>query len=226
MRLAPVVDGRALPRHPFEPDAPALSAGIPLLIGWNKDEMTLFNASEPWFGRLTEEELPMRVAEIAGGEEEGEALLAALRELRPGYSPTYLLSGAISASRMFLGSVLLAERKAALEAPVWVYELVWETPVGGGIFKSPHTLEIPFVFANADQAAVLVGTGPVVKVLERQMSDAWIAFARTGDPNTTGLPKWPAYDAERRATMVFDTESRVVEDPDRAIREALRKRAD
>jgi para-nitrobenzyl esterase len=222
MRLAPVVDGGVLPRHPFEPDAPALSADIPLLIGWNKDEMALFNASEPWFGRLTEEELPQRVVEIAGSEEKGKALLAALREARPGYSPTYLLSGAYTAGRMFVGSVLLAERKAALgAAPVWVYELVWETPVGDGIFKSPHTLEIPFVFVNVDRAAVLVGTGPEAKMLERQMSDAWLAFARTGDPNAPGLPRWPAYDSERRATMVFDSTSRVVDDPDRAIREAL-----
>jgi para-nitrobenzyl esterase len=222
MRLAPVVDGGVLPRHPFEPDASPLSADIPVLIGWNKDEMTLFNAAEQWFGRLTEEELPKRVAEIAGNEAKGKALLAALRELRPGYSPTYLLSGAYSASRMFLGSVLLAERKAALDgAPVFVYELAWETPVGDGIFKSPHTLEIPFVFANVDRAAVLVGTGPETKVLEQQMSDAWLAFARTGNPNAPGLPQWPAYDAERRATMVFDRTSRVVDDPDRAIREAL-----
>ena len=148
--------------------------------------------------------------------------LAALREARPDYSTTYLRSSALTASRMFLGSVQMAERKAALgAAPVWVYELVWETPIGSGIFKSPHTLEIPFVFANADKASVLVGTGDAPRSLERQMSDAWLAFARTGDPNTEELPAWPRYDAKRRATMVFDTTSRVVDDPDRAIREAL-----
>ena len=217
-----MVDGVVLDRHPFDPDAPALSADVPLLIGWNKDEMTLFNASEPWWGTLGEEELAKSVAEIAGGEEKGKALLAALRELRPGYSPTYLRSSALTASRMFLGSVQQAERKAAQNAaPVYVYELVWETPIGNGIFKSPHTLEIPFVFANVDKAAVLVGTGDAPQALERQMSDAWIAFARTGNPNTAGLPEWPRYDAARRATMVFDTTSRVVDDPDRAIREAL-----
>jgi para-nitrobenzyl esterase len=222
LRLAPVVDGDVLPRHPFDPDAPALSADVPVLIGWTKDEMTLFNASEPWFGVLTEEELSKRVAEVAGGEEKGRALLAALRAARPGYTPTYLLSGALTASRMFLGSVQLAERKAAQKAaPVYVYELAWETPVGGGVFKSPHTLEIPFVFANAEKAAVLVGAGPQVAALEREMSDAWLAFARTGNPNTPGLPQWPAYDAARRATMVFDAETRVVDDPDGAIRKAL-----
>jgi para-nitrobenzyl esterase len=220
--LAPVVDGVVLDRHPFDPDAPALSAGVPLLIGWTKDEMTLFNASEPWWGTLGEEELAKSVIEIAGGETKGKALLAALRQLRPGYSPTYLRSSALTASRMFLGSVQQAERKAAQnKAPVYVYELVWETPIGNGVFKSPHTLEIPFVFANVDKAAVLVGAGEGPAALERQMSDAWLAFARTGNPNTAGLPEWPRYDAARRATMVFDTTSRVVDDPDRAIREAL-----
>ena len=221
-RLAPVVDGIVLDRHPFDPDAPSLSARIPVVIGWTKDEMTLFNASEPWFGKLTEEELTKSVAEIAGGAEKGTALLDALRAARPDYSPTYLRSSALTASRMFLGSVQLAERKAAQKgAPIWVYELVWETPVGNGIFKSPHTLEIPFVFANVDKAAVLVGTGDAPKSLEKQMSEAWIAFARTGDPNHPGIPKWPSYDAERRPTMVFDTQSRVVDDPDSAIRKAL-----
>ena len=217
-----MVDGVVLDRHPFDPDAPALSAKMPLMIGWTKDEMTLFNASEPWFGKLSEDELAKSVTVIAGGEEKGKALLAALRELRPGYSPTYLRSSALTASFMFLGSVQQAERKAAQnQAPVYVYELVWETPIGNGIFKSPHTLEIPFVFANVDKAAVLVGTGDAPAALERQMSDAWLAFARTGNPNAPGLPEWPRYDAERRATMVFDTTSRVVDDPDRAIREAL-----
>jgi para-nitrobenzyl esterase len=224
-RLAPVVDGAALARHPFDPDAPALSSSIPLLIGWTKDEMTLFNASEPWWGKLTEDELVTSVNELAGGPDRGAALLAALRNARPGYSPTYLRSSAITASRMFFGSVQLAERKAAQNAaPVWVYELVWETPIANGVLKSPHTLEIPFVFANAEKAAVLVGTGEAPKALERQMSDAWLAFARTGDPNTEELPEWPRYDAKRRATMVFDVTSRVVDDPDRAIREALAER--
>jgi para-nitrobenzyl esterase len=222
MRLAPVVDGVVLDRHPFDPDAPGLSAKIPLMIGWTKDEMTLFAAAEPWFGKLTEEELVKSVAEIAGSEAKGKTLLAALRQQRPDYSPTYLRTAALTASRMFVGSVQLAERQAALKAaPVWVYELAWETPVGGGIFKSPHTLEIPFVFANAEKAAVLVGDGPVQEQLERQMSDAWIAFARSGDPNHALLPEWPRYDAERRATMVFDATSRVVDDPDASIRKAL-----
>jgi para-nitrobenzyl esterase len=50
------------------------------------------------------------------------------------------------------------------------------------------------------------------------MSAAWAAFARTGDPSHPGIPKWPSYDGERRATMILDAECRVVEDPHREER--------
>jgi para-nitrobenzyl esterase len=219
LRLAPVVDGRALPRHPFVPDAPELSRHIPLLIGWNKDEMTLFNVAAPWFGSLAAEALPGLFTELVG--DRGEALLAIYLQLYPDYSPTYLYSAAMGDSRMFVGSALLAERHAARDAPTYMYQLVWETPVGGGIFKSTHTLEIPFMFNNVDKAVAFTGDGPEARALEAQMSEAWIEFARTGNPNTQRLPEWPRYDAERRATLLFDVESRVVDDPLGEVRELL-----
>ncbi|MEQ8858013.1 MAG: carboxylesterase family protein [Pseudomonadales bacterium] len=220
LRLAPVVDGRGLPRHPFVPDAPAQSRDVPLLIGWNKDEMTIFNTSAPWFGTLTDGDLPGRVEAIAGAK--AEALVAVYREMYPDYTPTYLYNAMLGDSRMFLGSVTLAERKAAQGgAPVYLYYLTWETPVGDGILKSPHTLDIPFMFANVDRAEALTGDGPEARQLESQMAGAWIAFARTGNPGHPGLPDWPAYDSDVRSAMVFDVPPRVVQDPNRAVRELL-----
>ncbi|MEK7795324.1 MAG: carboxylesterase family protein, partial [Candidatus Hydrogenedentota bacterium] len=219
-RLAPVVDGGALPSDPFTPAAPAISANVPVMIGWNKDEWSLFAASEPWFGKLTEAELAERAKQVAG--DKAEALLAAFKKLHPDYSPTYLMNDFTTNMRMFIGSVTLAERKAAQNAaPVYLYNLVWETPVGGGIFKSPHTLEMPFVFNNVDKSRPLVGPGDAPEKMAAQMSDAWIAFARTGDPNTASIPKWPPYDAKRRATMTFDIESKVVDDPLSEVRKIL-----
>ena len=194
------------------------------MIGRNKDEMTLFNASEPWWGTLDEEDLAKSVGRDRRRRGEGQG---AARGAAPAASRLLAHLPALErAHRQPDVPRLGAARRAqggAEPAPVYVYELVWETPVGNGVFKSPHTLEIPFVFANVDKAAVLVGAGDAPAALERQMSDAWIAFARTGNPNTAGLPEWPRYDATRRATMVFDTTSRVVDDPDRAIREALER---
>jgi para-nitrobenzyl esterase len=214
MRLSPVVDGVVLPSDPFTPVAPAISAGVPILIGSNKDEMTLFTAGEPWFGRLTDAQLVERAKAIAGSK--AEPLIAAFRKLHPDYSPTYLLVQVLTAQAMFGGSITLAERKAAQKAaPVYMYYLVWETPVANGLFKSPHTLDIPFMFDNVDKARVLVGPGLQPEALARQMSDAWLAFARTGNPN------WPPYTPGRRATMLFDVESRVVDDPNAEVRKIL-----
>jgi para-nitrobenzyl esterase len=218
--LAPVVDGEVLPRDPFTPDAPAQSADIPLLIGTTKDEMTLFMASEPWFGKLTDAELAERARRQGGPK--ADAVLAALRKVRPDYSPTYLMTAFVTASTMLAGSITLAERKAAQNAaPVWMYRLDWETPVGGGVFKSPHTLEIPLVFDRVETNRAFVGPGPEPQRMADQMSAAWLAFARSGNPSTPALPAWPAYESGRRATMIFDLESRVADDPDGELRRAL-----
>jgi para-nitrobenzyl esterase len=106
-----------------------------------------------------------------------------------------------------------AERKSAQQsAPAYLYELDWQTPVDGGKWKTPHSLELALVFDNVAKSASMVGTGPEAQQLADQMSAAWLAFARTGDPNTKAIPHWPAYDTTQRATMVFNTTSKVVAD--------------
>jgi para-nitrobenzyl esterase len=218
--LAPVVDGTVLPGDPFDPAAPAISAQVPLIIGTNKDEMTLFLAGQPWFGRLTDDQLAAQAPMMAGPN--APAIIAALKKAHPDYSPTYLLAELITTTFMWGGSVTLATRKAAQNAaPVYMYQLVWETPIGGGIFKSPHTLEIPFVFDTVEVTRPLLGPGPAPQTLADQMSASWIAFARTGNPNNPAIPDWPAYDKANRATMLFDVSSRVVDDPYPDVRKAL-----
>jgi para-nitrobenzyl esterase len=216
--FAPVVDGKALPHQPWDPKAPDISADVPLMIGINKDEMTLFMASAPWFGRLDEAGLKGMASLIY--KDKADAVLAALKADFTNDSPTYLAAHLTTYGRMFAGSVQIAERKAAQgRAKAYFYLLEWETPVGP--FKSPHTLEIPLVFDNVETSRPLLGPGPAPQVMAKQMSAAWLAFARTGDPNTPVLPKWPAYEPGRRATMVFNQTSRVVDDPYAATRQAV-----
>jgi len=67
-------------------------------------------------------------------------------------------------------------------------------------------------------------TGPVtqpIRMLEAACAAAWTALVRTGTPNHGGLPTWPAYSINRRATMSLDVRSRVEIDPIREVREAL-----
>jgi para-nitrobenzyl esterase len=113
----------------------------------------------------------------------------------------------------------LAKRKADQGgAPVFAYRYDWETPEGGGHMRSPHTIEIQFVFNNIKIAGPLISNMPEAYALAEKTSSAWAAFARTGDPNTPKLPKWAAYTAASRDTMLFNNECRVVHDPDRAPR--------
>ncbi len=218
--LSPVVDGVVLRADPFTPAAPAISANIPMVIGSNKDEMTLFNAAEPWFGKLTEAEMIEHAKQIAGAK--SERLIAAYRKLHRDYTPTYIFNLVMSCTVVFADSLTLAERKAAQEAaPVYTYYLVWETPVGNKQFKTPHFLDIPFMFDNVEKARVLVGPGAQPQALAKQMSDAWLAFARTGNPDAKSIPHWPPYTAEQRSTMVFDVKSHVIEDPNAEVRKIL-----
>jgi para-nitrobenzyl esterase len=214
--LGPIIDD-ALPRDPFAPDAPDVSAEVPILVGFVKDEMTIFMASEPWFGKLTDAELEQRAKLMPKGPE----LLATLRKIYPTYTPTYLMTALMSA-RFGQGSYTVAERKAAKgKAPVYMWFLTWETPVQNGLFKTPHTMEIPFMLHSYNQVRAYVGPGKGPDEMAKQFSDAWVAFARTGKPDAPSIPHWPAYDATTRATMVFNLPSKVVNDPNAEIRKIL-----
>jgi para-nitrobenzyl esterase len=217
--LEPVVDERVLPAQPFDPAAPTLSAAVPLIIGTNKDEMTLFMAGQPWFGKLSEAEFETRARQQLGAR--APAVIAALKLTFPDYSPSYLATALATATFMWGNSIKLAERKAAQKAPVFMYQLTFETPVGKGVLKTPHALEIPFVFDTVERARALVGPGPDPQRLANQMSAAWLAFAHSGEPNATAIPYWPPYDVKARTTMLFNTDSHVVDDPYPLLRKAV-----
>jgi para-nitrobenzyl esterase len=102
-----------------------------------------------------------------------------------------------------------------------LYYFTWETPVQGGRLKSPHTIEIPFAFDNVQISKQITGGGADAMALADKVSDTWIAFARTGDPNTSKWPNWPAFNATERPTMVINNQSKVVSDPIREQRLAM-----
>lgn len=221
--FGPVIDGSVLPGQPFDPGAPALSDDIPLMIGGTKDEAAIFLApdDEVWNRALTEEGLADRVAKVAGSASAD--LLAYYRRRDPAASATDRLITMLSMSNFHVRSMLLAERKAARgKAPVWMYSFDWETPAFGGRLKSSHSVEVPFVFDTLH----VIGEGhrkPGAQALADRVSKTWATFARNGNPGNASLPAWPAYSAERWATMVLDDECRVVGDPDAEVRSLWRK---
>jgi len=215
--LAPVVDGIGLPAHPFDPVAAPTAAPVPLLIGTTRDEMTLFTSAIPGFPMLTEEVLPT-VAGAMNGADAG-VLLEVYARTRPGASPAERLT-ALMTDRFRVGSIRLAERKlAGGDAPVFMYRFDFTTPVLEGRLGAPHAIEIAFCFDNLGRTRLHGGRAEAPALADR-VSEAWLAFARSGDPNHPGLPAWPAYDSARRATMLFDVECTVADDPDAEERRA------
>jgi para-nitrobenzyl esterase len=213
----PTVGVPSLPDYAFDPVATEVSAGIPLLIGTNKYERALF-LTEPKIAdrTLTEQELRERVELMAGNATD--RVLDFYTKTYPDAPPAvrYIL---IETGRTYLyDSITLADRKATLgKAPVFMYRFDWISPARPKLLAY-HSLEIPFVFDNAVKITGETGGGPAAGVLGERMSEAWIAFTRTGNPAHPKLPAWPAYDLKKRSTMIFNNECRVVEDPAAAER--------
>jgi para-nitrobenzyl esterase len=184
-----------------------------MLIGTTKDENTLLIGNrDPSTWTITAADLPTKLAPYLEGANPVQ-VISAYKRLYPKASPSELFFSITSTRGFRTRAWAQAERKAALgAAPAYLYQLDWETPVDGGKWKSPHALEIGFVFDNVAKSESMSGVGREQQKLADAMSSAWLRFARTGNPG------WPAYEPKRRATMVFDTRSRVENDWGRAER--------
>lgn len=211
--FGPVLDEGSLPRHPFYPDAPPQSAGIPLIIGNTHDETRAFLGNEPGVHNLSWAELPERLLPQLLVDIDPEYVVAEYRRLYPQYSPTEVYFAATTAGRSWRGALIETELRAAQGAPVFSYQLDYKSPLEGGRYGAMHTMDIPLVFDNIAQPGSRTGTGADAQKTADQMSDAFITFARTGNPNHAGLPQWRPYELNTRSTMVFNAQSQLVDDP-------------
>jgi len=213
----PMVDGKVIPDHPWDPKGPALSANVPLLIGYAHTEETLYDRPTPEKLALDEAGLRERASKRLA--EDPTRVIGAFREANPHASPWDLWILIATDHPRGTYSREVAKRKADQHgAPAFAYRYDWETPEGGGHMRSLHTIEIQFVFNNIKIAGPLISKMPEAYALADKTSSAWVAFARTGDPNTSKLPQWPAYSGASRDTMIFNDECRIVRDPDRRPR--------
>jgi para-nitrobenzyl esterase len=220
LRLAPVLDGKSLTRDPFSPDAPPMSADVPVLLGTVETEVTFFPNTQ--MDPIDDTALLARVKQAARVDDaQAEHLIDLYKKGRPGVSNIDVALILESDTRFRPAVVTEAELKSAQKAPVYMYYFTWRSPVRDGKLKTFHTLEIPFVTDNVDNAQSMTGTGQDRYALQDKMSAAWAAFARTGNPNHKGLPNWPKFNPTQRATMVFNNECKVVNDPNGEERKAL-----
>jgi para-nitrobenzyl esterase len=219
VRYVPVVDGKTLPAHPFEPTASPLSAAIPILTGSNECEGVPYgNPSDAYWTNEPADEAELRAALrklVPVGDAEAQRIVALYRSNRPRATPGDLAAiMAGDTSMLRLSSYAIAERKFAQRAaPVYLYYFDWYSPVRGGKLRAMHGMELPFAFAHPDLVQFMTGMGAERYELARQMSAAWVAFARTGNPNHAGLPQWQPWNPTRWPTMLFGRDVRAVDDP-------------
>ena len=207
----PIVDGTVIPREPFDPTAPEVSADVPMVVSTALDEaallLTNFSLDEAGLEKLAKGQFGANA----------ERVLGLYHKAYPDASP-YLIQARVMTDRGFRAEAYKqAERKAALgKAPAYMYLFTWPSPGFGGKFGAVHGVDVPLVFHS--YRGSICGGSAEARALADQLAGAWVAFAKTGNPNHAGLPNWPPYNAETRATMIFGKETRVGNDPGRELR--------
>ena len=220
--LLPVVDEVTIPIAPQRAIADGAARDIALLIGTNRDEAKMFMVADPKNRDADEGVLHRRIEGIFRA---NDIMLSpddiidgyrAARERRGQSTTPRELWSAIESDRMFrIGSIRAAESQSAFTS-TYMYLFDWESPAMGGALGACHALELPFVFGTLHNPGLdkFAGSGPEATQLSEQMMDAWLAFARNGDPNTPpALPEWSTYDGTQRATMVFGAQTHVENAP-------------
>ena len=215
-QFRPTMGSAALPAHPFDPRAPAMSADIPMLIGTNLTEASFAMTRDPRVLTLDEATVLQRVKDLVPADS-AERILAVYKRTYPDLQPSDWLFRLATDRGYFLDSTIQASRKSELgKAPAFLYSFYWEQPLAPGRTHVPHGSEIAFVFSNLQLAR---GANP--EKLASIMSGAWAAFARTGNPSTAALGKWPAYNTRTRLTMILDKECRIENDARGELRKLM-----
>lgn len=219
---SPVVDGKTLPKDQWFPAAPEDSASVPIMQGSVETEDGWTDPPPPL--EMSEQEMMERVRRIVRNDEgKAREMVALYRRVHPGISNTdvWLIMNSDNTRRA--NAQTLAELKAAQgRAPSYLYYFNWRSSVHKGQMKSYHTLDIPFALYNVDTASSMTGAANDRFDLAHKMSAAWAAFARSGNPNHPDLPHWPAFNASEYPTMILGSECRVINDPNREERLALK----
>jgi para-nitrobenzyl esterase len=219
--FSPVVDGKILPQHPYDPVAAPTAAGIPMIISSVENEQ-----SPSWTDSSLEtvtleqvvEKVKVRAGFGAGFGDQAQLVVAAYAKAFPDRKPVEIWS-LVSSNRQSV--VALANVKCQQAAPVYVDWFTWQPPLFDKRMRAFHTVDICFWLYNTDLMLTHTGGGPRPRALSSKMAGALLRFMKTGDPNGAGLPRWPKYSTALGETMIFDDECVARNDPDREARKAL-----
>lgn len=213
VHMGPVLDLRNLLRHPFWPDPHPQSQNVPMMTGNAHEETRGFSDPDGAFVReMNWTNLAGRIATELPADLPPDWIVAEYRRRLPAASAADIYFLATTAGRSWRGQLEVAEARARAGRPVWLYQVDFASRADPrrGAF---HCIDVPLVFGTYDAAGADVGNDAAVRAMSRTIQDRFVAFATRGDPDLPGAPAWPTYDLSRRATMVFDTASRVENDP-------------
>jgi para-nitrobenzyl esterase len=214
MGMVPLVDGVEVHHHPFDAIASPESAAVPFMVGSTKDEAVLFAGPFPKWGEFTESDVLELLRPMAGSRS-GRAL-ELYKKIHPTDSPSYLLVDLVTDFWMRQAANRVAELKTGQKsAPAFLYVLEWEV---NPELRTPHGTDVALTFNNVN-ASPIIASGADAQRVSDQMRTAWVAFARTGNPGNPKIPSWPAYSPPTRANMLFNAQSRVVDDYGKDARE-------
>lgn len=217
--MGPVLDMKWLTRHPFWPDANPQSNPIPMILGNTRDETRAFiDPKGPKLAGLDWSNLAERMAGELRMDIHPEWVVAQYRARFPDWSAERVFYAATTAGRSWPGQVIEADARAAAATRTWVYQVDFQSPIEPWR-GAPHTIDIPLAFGTLDAEGSITGTGAAARAVSGRMMEAFLAFARTGDPNHRAMPAWPVYSLPERATMLFDEPQRAVNGPRRWERE-------
>jgi para-nitrobenzyl esterase len=203
--FSPVLDGTAIPRHPFDPAAPEISADVPMIVSTTLEDAALslanFNLDEAGLKGVIANRFP----------KDAERILPLYRKTYPTKSPYLVQAQILTDSGFRRSAIKQAELKSAQgKAPVWMYLWEWPTPAFNGKFGAVHGTDVGLAF-HSTRGAMYGETPDAIKMADR-LASAWVNFARSGDPNNKEIPHWAPYKADGRAVMVFDNNTRVEND--------------
>ena len=214
---APVQDGVVLADHVIDAVAVGHCADVPLLVSHTRDEMRLFAANGRGLGPLpaTDDELADRFGHTFT---DGARALAAYRAAEPDASSEDIWLSYLTDTTFHMPDFGLAEARLVRSPLVWMARFSWPATALDGRLGACHAIEIPFLFTGGGNLGGMTPEEGPPEHLAHAIQDAWVAFARNGDPNTSALPEWPRYETTRRLVMELDDECRVIADPDGDIR--------
>jgi len=210
--FGPIVDGVVIPKNPFDPEAPEISADVPLIVGYTREDSGIRDLS---VAEITEEGLIKWCQETY--KDNGSLILTTYREVYPNATAVQIQSRIRTDANTRKRATQMVERKSRQKrGNAYLYLMEWPSPAYEGRFGAVHGVDLGLVLGNPRN--LIAGNTLEARRMAEIVGSAVVAFGKTGDPNCNKIPFWPAYNTESRATMIFNQECRVENDPTKELR--------